>query len=175
MLNKTIAYKYGATALQYVGIEGDKSISADSRPQCIRWVNKGVLQFSELASEIEWAFANGSGMIPGTIIDNFMVNRGGWNCRHIAVAILLFNKSKKSNAPKQKPPVPNKDDVVEKKPAESDLEKRVKELEQEVASFRDKSSKPEPERSAPPIEIPAESFSGDSSSVDAEPIAPISE
>jgi hypothetical protein len=65
------------------------SIIADSRCQCRYWVNKQKLPHEELITEIETALDGGqlggctcSGMIPGTNIHNFAVNRGGYSCRH---------------------------------------------------------------------------------------------
>lgn len=73
------------------GYSYEGSIIRDSRPQCVRWVNEfdGVLRFEDLADEIEWAFNNGSGMIPGTTQDTFPINRGGYSCRHHATAIRI--------------------------------------------------------------------------------------
>jgi hypothetical protein len=82
--NAKIANEYGLDAFRYVG-----SLIDDSRPQCVRWVGKRVLQTSELQSEINWANNNGTGMISGTTIDNFAVFRGGYNCRHAAIPFKL--------------------------------------------------------------------------------------
>lgn len=73
--------------LNAYGYEG--SLIQDSRPQCVRWVEQfnGVLMIEDLKNEIEWAYNYGSGMIQGTTVDTFAINRGGWNCRHIATAI----------------------------------------------------------------------------------------
>jgi hypothetical protein len=74
---------YNLNAIKYTG-----SIGRDSRPQCIRWLNKtengeaGVLLLEDLEREINWAYNNGSGMHPGTTPDNFLQHRGGYNCRH---------------------------------------------------------------------------------------------
>jgi hypothetical protein len=69
------------------------SIIRDSRCQCIYWVKKVFLQSDELADEIDTAVKGGSlgdckcsGMVPGTNISNFAVFRGGYNCRHRAIA-----------------------------------------------------------------------------------------
>lgn len=69
------------------------SIIADSRCQCRYWVNKIKLKRDSLIDEIQIALdgrslggCNCSGMIPGTTIDNFAVNRGGYACRHRAIA-----------------------------------------------------------------------------------------
>jgi hypothetical protein len=58
-----------------------------SRPQCIRWVGKGLIKGTELNAEIRWAYNNGRGMIAGTNRGNFTVNRGGWGCRHQAIPV----------------------------------------------------------------------------------------
>ena len=83
-INARIADYYGYNAYRYVG-----SIIRDSRPQCIRWLGKGILMKSELEGEIAWAYNSGAGMIPGTGVDNFSVYRGGYNCRHTAVPVMI--------------------------------------------------------------------------------------
>lgn len=72
------------------------SIIKDSRCQCRYWVNKQKLDGEELAEEIEIALDGRSlggcpcsGMIPGTNVQNFSVNRGGYSCRHRAIATNL--------------------------------------------------------------------------------------
>jgi len=84
-INNVIMREYNMYKIQYVG-----SIVKDSRAQCIRWVNekKGVLMYDELEKEISWAYRNGSGMIQGTTPENFLIFRGGYNCRHEAIPIL---------------------------------------------------------------------------------------
>jgi hypothetical protein len=69
------------------------SIIKDSRCQCRYWVYKIKLKKEDLIDEIQIALdgrslggCNCSGMIPGTTIDNFAVNRGGYACRHRAIA-----------------------------------------------------------------------------------------
>lgn len=72
------------------------SLINDSRGQCRYWVDKGKLKGDDLAGEIEIAI-NGntlggfkcSGMIPGTTVYTFSVYRGGFNCRHRAIATKL--------------------------------------------------------------------------------------
>lgn len=89
-INDYVATAYGLDAFGYVGslkaIRTNRKGKAvgDSRPQCIRWVRKGLLLISELPKELEWAASNGSGLIPGTTASNFATNRGGYNCRHQA-------------------------------------------------------------------------------------------
>lgn len=77
VVNSRIKVKYDFNAVRYIG-----SLVEDSRWQCVRWVEMETLKDSELAAEIALAFKKGSGMIPGTDIENFNVNRGGYNCRH---------------------------------------------------------------------------------------------
>jgi hypothetical protein len=88
--NARIADEFGLDAFRYVG-----SLIDDSRPQCIRWVGKRVLQKTELQSEINWANNNGTGMISGTTPNNFSIYRGGYNCRHAAIPFKLTNSQKK--------------------------------------------------------------------------------
>lgn len=80
LVNSLIAENISANAYYYVG-----GLVKDSREQCIRWDGKGYLLKSELQSEINWAYRNGAGMIPGTTPENFTIYRGGYNCRHTAV------------------------------------------------------------------------------------------
>ena len=82
-VNNAVKEAYNLNAIKYVG-----SLVKDSRPQCRRWVNKeykgekAVILIEDLPQEIAWAYANGSGMHPGTTPDNFLQHRGGYNCRH---------------------------------------------------------------------------------------------
>jgi len=82
-IQNKIANDYGMTKIKYVG-----SLIRDSRKQCRRWVEKSELNFDDLQKEINWAYSNGSGMIPGTTPENFIINRGGYNCRHTAIPTL---------------------------------------------------------------------------------------
>lgn len=84
MMQSRIAKDYELDGVSYEG-----SLIKDSRPQCIRWADKGELAVADLAEEIKWANNNGSGMIPNTTPDTFVIYRGGFNCRHFATAIRL--------------------------------------------------------------------------------------
>lgn len=84
MMQERIAKDYDLDGISYEG-----SIIKDSREQCKRWAAMGEIAIKDLPAEIDWAYANGSGMIPGTTKDNFCINRGGFSCRHFATAILL--------------------------------------------------------------------------------------
>lgn len=84
MMQERIAKDYDLDGVSYEG-----SIIRDSRAQCKRWADIGELAIADLDKEIAWAYNNGSGMIPGTTKDNFMINRGGYNCRHTCTAIRL--------------------------------------------------------------------------------------
>jgi len=94
-INAKIAEEFGLDAFRYVG-----SIIDDSRAQCVRWVGKRILEKSEMQSEINWANNNGSGMIPGTTPENFLVYRGGYNCRHRAIPFKL-TKSQRERLQKE--------------------------------------------------------------------------
>lgn len=90
-IQKAIANELGLNDFIYSG-----SIIADSRCQCRYWVHKIKLQHDELVDEIATALDGGSldgcqcsGMIPGTTIENFSINRGGYSCRHRAIATNL--------------------------------------------------------------------------------------
>lgn len=88
-VNSRIAEEFGLDAFRYVG-----SIIEDSRPQCVRWVGLGVITAENLSNELSWAYSNGTGMIPGTTVDNFAVYRGGYNCRHSAIPFKLTKSQK---------------------------------------------------------------------------------
>lgn len=79
-INRIVAKQYNLDALEYVG-----SLVKDSRDQCVRWVDMKTILVKDLEKEIVWAENNGSGLIPGTNVDNFVINRGGYNCRHEAI------------------------------------------------------------------------------------------
>ena len=83
-INQQIADTFELDGIRYVG-----SLINDSRDQCRRWVDKKVLAVKDLQSEINWAFANGTGMIKDTTPSNFLQNRGGYNCRHPAIPVRL--------------------------------------------------------------------------------------
>jgi hypothetical protein len=89
-INSRIADFYGLDAYQYVG-----SLIRDSRPQCVRWVGMGILLKKNLSKELQYAANAGSGLIPGTTPDNFVIYRGGYNCRHTAIPIKLTKEKKK--------------------------------------------------------------------------------
>jgi len=88
VVNEAVRSKYKLDAFLYIG-----SLVKDSRKQCEEWATttkhgkKGLLLFSELEDEIQWAENNGTGMIPGTTPENFAQNRGGYNCRHTAYPV----------------------------------------------------------------------------------------
>lgn len=99
-IQTNISNELSLNAMRYVG-----SIIVDSRAQCAKWVNDGVIKLdSSFENEITKAL-NGtlfydvagknkksSGMILGTTLSNFLVNRGGWNCRHDGIPTRIFNK-----------------------------------------------------------------------------------
>jgi hypothetical protein len=80
IINQVILNEYDFDRLMYVG-----SIIKDSRPQCIRWVEKSEILLEELQDEIDWAKEYGTGMIEDTTVDNFCSVRGGYRCRHAAI------------------------------------------------------------------------------------------
>lgn len=89
-INSRIADQYGFDAYQYVG-----SLIKDSRPQCVRWVGMQIILKKDLPKELQFATNAGSGLIPGTTPDNFVIYRGGYNCRHTAIPIKLTKEKKK--------------------------------------------------------------------------------
>lgn len=94
-VQQNIQKELGLNAITYVG-----SLMKDSRGQCVKWVteNGGIIKLSDLDEEIRWAKTKGSyyqtasgkirtgGMIPETNQFNFLTYRGGYNCRHRAIA-----------------------------------------------------------------------------------------
>lgn len=82
LVNQRIAERFELDAYRYVG-----SLVKDSRPQCVRWVEMREIPIKDLQKEINWAYNNGSGMIPNTTPSNFAQNRGGYNCRHTAIPV----------------------------------------------------------------------------------------
>jgi hypothetical protein len=85
-VQQKIAQDLQLNATRYVG-----SLIRDSRKQCRRWVDMAIIMNDDLADEIRWAFNNGSGMIPDTTPDTFMIYRGGYNCRHRAIPTFKRN------------------------------------------------------------------------------------
>jgi hypothetical protein len=81
-IHTAVKNEFGFTAIRYVN-----SLVEDSRAQCQRWVGMGRIEEKDLPAEIQWAYNNGSGMIPATFTDNFLINRGGYNCRHRAIPV----------------------------------------------------------------------------------------
>lgn len=102
LIQGRIAEEFNLNAFAYTG-----SLIQDSRAQCIRWVSKGILKTSELEREIQWAFNNGTGMIPGTIPANFSSLRGGYNCRHETIAIRLTPENEELFKPRPEPILKN--------------------------------------------------------------------
>ena len=82
-IQNKIAQDYELDKIAYVG-----SLVRDSRPQCRKWVKMGTIDANKLKKEINWANNYGQGMIPGTTPENFMIFRGGYNCRHNAIPTL---------------------------------------------------------------------------------------
>lgn len=95
-LQQKIATELDLNACRYIG-----SIIVDSRAQCRKWVDEALIKLdSSFALEIVDAI-NGdllfdgkysSGMIKATTLATFMANRGGYNCRHRAIATKIFSK-----------------------------------------------------------------------------------
>jgi len=95
-LQGNIASELGLNAVRYVG-----SIILDSRAQCRKWVSDSLLNLDDLfQKEIDNAingtlFYEGkksSGMYADTNVANFVIYRGGYNCRHRAIPTLANNK-----------------------------------------------------------------------------------
>lgn len=90
LINNEYRKEYNLTKFRYIG-----SIINDSRGQCRYWTSKEELTVEELEKEIPIAIAGGalggfqcSGMKEWTNIDNFTIERGGYNCVHEAIPVL---------------------------------------------------------------------------------------
>jgi hypothetical protein len=75
----------GAKDVNYLG-----GIVKESRPQCVRWVEKfgGFIPEKELAAEIQWAKEHGQGYskhLPELTVKTFAIVKGGHRCRHKVV------------------------------------------------------------------------------------------
>jgi len=92
VVNEAVRSVYNLDGILYVG-----TLVKDSRPQCERWVGyetygiQGLIPFSELQKEIDWALDNGTGFIKETTPETFNQFRGGYNCRHEAYPVRLSN------------------------------------------------------------------------------------
>lgn len=85
MIYDSFRREYKPNKIMYIG----SLLLNDSRPQCIRWINKynGVIPIEKLQSEINWAYSQGSGMNLATTASNFCTYRGGYRCRHKAIPV----------------------------------------------------------------------------------------
>ncbi len=79
-VHEAIAQEFGLTNTRYVG-----NIIGTTRWQCRRWVKMGIITAEQLPRELSLAFSRGRGMIPGTTVSTWRVNRGGYNCMHSAI------------------------------------------------------------------------------------------
>lgn len=84
MIYDRFRQEFPITHIQYIG-----SLINDSRPQCVRWINKysGLIPVDKLQAEINWANTNGSGMNDATTPASFCTYRGGHRCRHKGIPI----------------------------------------------------------------------------------------
>lgn len=90
-LQQQISQELGLNGVRYVG-----SLIRDSRAQCIKWVEMGIIPYDQLQAEISWALRNGTykglragGMYPDTTVATFVIYRGGYNCRHRAIPTFI--------------------------------------------------------------------------------------
>lgn len=132
VINQEIKVKYDMDAVRYVG-----PILEDSRPQCIRWVEMGIIPDTKLQEEIDWAFKNGKGMMPDTDTANFCVNCGGFNCIHSAYPTFI-------DGPKKPAPSPAK----AKTPEEQALEEKKKKQEADKLAMKEAKKKKQAEWAA---------------------------
>ena len=84
-LNEDIKKEFGFTKFRYLG-----SLVEDSRPFCEHMKSLGgVIDIEQLKIALDDFCPNGEpkkgkgdGMIKGTTVANFSINRGGYNCGH---------------------------------------------------------------------------------------------
>lgn len=85
VVNKIIRDVYKLDGFIYVGNK-----VKHSRPLCVHLVDENrEIMFSELP---ELLIKYPEGVIPGTTQDNFIVYRGGYGCRHLAMAVRIQNE-----------------------------------------------------------------------------------
>ncbi len=90
-INETIANAYGLDGIAYVG-----GVVADSRPFCIHYHGAEIAKkdLNGILTRYLGSESLSSGMYKVSVSDyeaNFLIYRGGWNCRHIAIPIRLNN------------------------------------------------------------------------------------
>ena len=80
-INQMVQDEYKMDMIRYVG-----SLVDDSRPFCkhVRKDLKGRIKISEL-DELLNRYEKSPGLMPDTDSGNFLIVRGGWNCRHEAI------------------------------------------------------------------------------------------
>lgn len=95
-VNSKIKQEFKLNAIRYAG-----GLVEDSRCQCRKWVAMGTIKDDQLQAEIDWAYSSSSyttsdgevcrpsGMKPDTTVDNFPEKRGGYNCTHIAIPVMV--------------------------------------------------------------------------------------
>lgn len=93
-LNQQIMNENDMDGFAYVG-----SLVDDSRPFCVHVIEDldGFVSSEDLDELLQEYLSSQSlsrGMIDDTTPDNFAVYRGGWNCRHAAIAVFKENASK---------------------------------------------------------------------------------
>jgi hypothetical protein len=130
-VNSAIANEFGLDAYRYVG-----SLIDDSRAQCIRWAGKQVLLKEDLAKEISWATANGTGMIAGTTPENFATFRGGYNCRHSAIPFKL-TASQRAKLQQQAPEQEAQIEVEQAQAKAAKEQEKVKQQEAKVEAAKE--------------------------------------
>lgn len=99
--NDEIRKEFDLEYVRYVG-----TIATNTRPVCYHFMTeKRVIKYEDLQKELDQFIPNGipsesttnktptgkrekkgGGMIPGTDANNWLVRRGGYNCRHTAIA-----------------------------------------------------------------------------------------
>lgn len=84
--DKLVSQAYKTKWYKYVG-----SLIDTSRPLCEHLVGKKYIHESELKGisdgRVDGKQVSVAGMIPGTTSANFIVNRGGYNCRHRMIPV----------------------------------------------------------------------------------------
>ena len=84
--NKIISADLDLTWYEYVGGK-----IKTSRPMCVTLVDKVYIHESELKGivhgRVDGEEVSTQGFMPGTTAENFMINRGGFNCQHLLMPV----------------------------------------------------------------------------------------
>lgn len=96
-IQSEIADRFGLDAVQFVGSikvgvhkklksgGRSKTLTNDSRLQCKKMAAIGLIPIKDFPYWINFGYTQGTGMIPNTTPQNYVVVRNGFNCRHLMI------------------------------------------------------------------------------------------